>query len=431
MHKITAQKQLNKFTNAFKTLKNSSSLKKSGNTIDIIWKLIHNLFHSISRLNCLHSKRAEIEDKSMDEYRVLMNSFKDENNYINYPDYYGGAFLDDNGRLVLQTADKSKAGIKCLQTAAGDDNIEIQAVPYSYNELLKVRDNLRDYFSNKSSLSFEVKGWAIRNTTNKVNVYIEELTDEKISEFKNEVLDSDIIDFINLPKDSGSRENVKDNHSSENELAAGDSTQAQISSTTLYSGSSIECGLYEMSIGFPAKYQTPGGSYQYGFVTAGHSTSSGAAMKTTYGTTVGTVTKYVYSSSSGCDFAFVHLNSNAVMGSTVSSACGGSGTINNYYVTPVEGKTVYKTGNASNTTYGKVITTSMDYSAFFDGNTVNLKDLLMFQAYATNGDSGGIVYFKYNGTNTPVGITAAGYMGSSGTLVMKAENMVKYGVYPN
>lgn len=309
---------------------------------------------------------------------------------------------------------------KCIHIIRNED-VELQFVSNSYNQLLSVRDELRKFFSN-NKLSFEVKGWGVRNTTNKVNVYIEELTVDKISEFKKEVLDSNVIQFVNLPKERVCQSEM---------VCQEGSNQQSVNNFTLNSGARINTTKYGMSIGFPAKYKTSGGSYQYGFVTAGHSANKGENIYTVSGALAGSVTKQVYSSSSGCDFSFVRLNSGVSMERNVSSAFGGSGTINNYYVTPIEGKIIYKTGYETGTTYGEVYHTTMDYTAYFDGSSVNLKDLIMFHATAQRGDSGGIVYFKYNGTNTPVGIVAAEYLNGAGVLAVKAENMVTYGVYPD
>lgn len=57
----------------------------------------------------LISKRAEVEDESVKKYMKLIDRFKNSDNNTDYPDYYGGAFLNNNGKLVLQITDESSS----------------------------------------------------------------------------------------------------------------------------------------------------------------------------------------------------------------------------------------------------------------------------------------------------------------------------------
>lgn len=61
---------------------------------------------------------------------------------INYPDYYGGVFLNKEGQLVVFTKGDCEPYRQELTTRATSDNFILKSCDYSLNELQEVIDEL-------------------------------------------------------------------------------------------------------------------------------------------------------------------------------------------------------------------------------------------------------------------------------------------------
>lgn len=85
--------------------------------------------------------------------------------------------------------------------------------------------------------------------------------------------------------------------------------------------------------------------------------------------------------------------------------------LNPSYSTVAEGAVVYKTGQATGTTYGVV---HEDSQMGYDDNNVYCSDLVWVFASASNGDSGGIVYTQPDsiGHADCLGIVKGGAIGT-------------------
>ena len=75
-----------------------------------------------------------------------------------------------------------------------DERINIEYVKYSYNELLNINNKITDYFSNNKVFG-DLNSWYIDVYNNRVVVNFVEVTDSIKKEFKDKVIDSEIIVF--------------------------------------------------------------------------------------------------------------------------------------------------------------------------------------------------------------------------------------------
>lgn len=140
-----------------------------------------------------------------------------------YPDYYGGMYISDDARnLVVQIVkDKiSQAGTMDFyyynELFTIDDSIKVEYVKNSYNELEEVFNKINDYLtSNQPPKNFNSVGIDIYKNSIVVN-YVE-INEEVKKEFKEKIIDSDLVIFeagikninlgnkcLNYPEDVGS-----------------------------------------------------------------------------------------------------------------------------------------------------------------------------------------------------------------------------------
>lgn len=118
-----------------------------------------------------------------------------------YPDYYGGMYISDDSYhlMVLIVKDKipNKSSLEFYyynELITLNDSIKIEYVENSYNDLEKVYNVVVDYISNnKMPDDFNSVSIDIKKNGGVVN-YVE--VDDKVKEdFRNKVIDSDLVEF--------------------------------------------------------------------------------------------------------------------------------------------------------------------------------------------------------------------------------------------
>lgn len=286
-----------------------------------------------------------------------------------YPDYYGGMYINNEQKLVVQIVSNNIPTItnSAYQTydslAAIDDNIVIDYVDNSYNELKEIDDSIINYFANNLSSDISIVGNYVDVYTNKVVVELEDNTPAEQQKFKDLVFDSEHIIF-------------KTGERSSNALNAGQG---------LYNGNQLLC-----SLGFRAKRNG-----QNGFVTAGHCVESFAEGNSYY--SYGTLRKKVYSNGKKADAAFIQ--SSATITNNLQYSISSYPPVNSLStmtypsVNITAGMAVGKSGAVSQGTYGTVTAASYTVYSFNDvtGDTIQLPDQVKTNVYALDGDSGGVV----------------------------------------
>ena len=118
-----------------------------------------------------------------------------------YPDFYGGMYIsDDSYNLIVQIVEEKipeKGTMEYYyynELSTVDERIKTEYVKYSYNELLNINNEITDYFSNNKVFE-DLNSWYIDVYNNRVVVNFVEATDSIKKEFKDKVIDSEIIVF--------------------------------------------------------------------------------------------------------------------------------------------------------------------------------------------------------------------------------------------
>lgn len=333
--------------------------------------------------------------QNIEKIQSMFNNTNARSMSNEYPDYIGGLYIDSqDDNMVIQIV---KNNIPSSSENAGDyslynnilsidEDAKIEYVDYSYNEINEVIDILADYYSKNYENGY-IDGYYDDLINNRVVVELKNYSKESILDFKKYVLDSNLIYFTES-------RNVVDY------------------ATTLAPGQEVLT--LGCSVGFRAKLGSA-----VGFVTAGHCVTGLNQSIYNYGV----VKKYRYSGN--IDAAWIDLESSYLVGTALKyhAQTGLSLPIQNTPVTSFSVGQLYgKSGVSSKYTYGKITSLSASGSGGITG-------LVGTSVYATNGDSGGIV-FKITGTGTSptnyqtAGIVHGGPSGGGNMLFVKANNIV-------
>lgn len=183
---------------------------------------------------------------------------------------YAGAYINDEGYLVVNVTDDSEEIKKQVTECAKDDTVTCKKVKYSYNELQTVYTELSSKLSEAPYYSV-----VLMEKENKVYV-----SSENMEQCKNYLKELNV-DFEMLTVFEG-----------ENQI---------IDCATVKCGENIYCPQngYSGSLGFPAKRASSNGTTIKGFVTAAHNirTSDGTMVGNTVqknGSKLGTVVSASY-----------------------------------------------------------------------------------------------------------------------------------------
>lgn len=338
------------------------------------------------------------EEESNQIYSKMMSNMEDAEEY---PDCYAGAYIDDAGELVVLVTDLSSETEKEIEKIAENDDFKLETVDVSYNDLLEIQAYITDYYENNYQnsaiegvnelLDSYVEIW-IDDMENRVVVNIEDLTDEKVATFKEYITDDENV--------------VLENSDTIEYDATAWKLGRAIYRYKSTSGSTVYSSKY--STGFRCKYLVSSGIYYYGFVTSAHGGNTVGKVIYANGacsTSLGKIVARKYSGS--VDAAFVRLtNSNYSISNQVlyknSSGDTGGKTLNTSYHMEYAtvGSTIYKSGAATYLTSGEVISSSCSITV--DGTTFT--HIIKTDYKSAGGDSGGVVYVKYNDKYWAVGI---------------------------
>ena len=142
-----------------------------------------------------------IFDKMLDSFRadaVADDSSGTADGSTAYPDYYGGAYIDDSGKLVVLTTDMSDPVINEIRAAAGYD-VTVESCPASLNELEGTVDLIVDHFEllREQGIKIATVGKDIK--TGKVIVSVIDLDAEKEATIR-ALVDNEYLEFENTDR---------------------------------------------------------------------------------------------------------------------------------------------------------------------------------------------------------------------------------------
>ena len=322
---------------------------------------------------------------------------------VKYPDYYGGASINDKGRLIILVTEKPGYYKQIFRKIIGHKDLDVRKCEYSLNQLkdcMKAvdlsRDNNPECFSDISNLYY------ISDSKNKVIVTLKKFNEAGIEEFKSKVNNFKGIEFAE----------------SEGELYLAAELNPGMPILMIHpqktGGSSM--GFRDRKNGVP------------GMVVSGHASLNGGNYFTDNGPVdfFGTCSVPIIGGPVDCAFVPVDVGtpSNKIFGSqnilSAQTNSPGEGTFVNFrgrYI--ANGGTIYDTGASA--TFKDKDNPSREYK-YTNLTSVNLATPVQ------NGDSGGIVYSYVSSTNTRYNLgNIVGYASESGrSFYGKTSYIVSY-----
>ncbi|MDD6262494.1 MAG: hypothetical protein PUA83_05345 [Clostridiales bacterium] len=368
------------------------------------------------------------ESTSSNEYQLLLTEFKHQklNGEIaaDYPDYYAGAYINNDGELVILVTDSSDSITSKVSELTRNTEINIEYAPVSYNTLeaqknlifntalsirtaaLSAETSTRE--NEVVNVANSVVGVGLNEKENKIVVCISDTSKANISAFRKYISDYENISF----ELSGTIDEQA------TAIKAGDAA---------YNTAGNIC-----SIGYRAKYTTSGGTTYYGFVTAGHAVAGGqyAIYHNSTGVYCGSVYTYQHQSNLA-DAAFITLSSNVTMGTSTKK--GVSITGSSSIPSVATNQTVYLEAKSTSSTSALTGTVKGTSYSWVSSSGITISDAIRIDygeaTYA--GDSGGIVYAYSGGYYKAIGIHT-GYNSLLGNgIATKASNIKnEMGVIP-
>lgn len=291
-----------------------------------------------------------------------------------YPQYYGGAYVDEDGFLVIAVTEDVAECKKDLMFRIDDSMVRYQLVSFNYSFLQSIKNLIQNYIdSNRDDeVSRNIKAWGIRQKMNKVIVYLEDTNDERIKGFKEKITSSDAVQFMPMAGHF-----VADTVS----IDAGNPIKnASVAYRALTVGSQIK-----------------------GVVTAAHVVRLNNYIQTVGGTDFAKCIKRHYGVSA--DAAFCEItDANFVPSRDIYGLSGAI--LNNNTMDPIEGSIVYKVGSKTGLTSGLIMDT--DFACQYKDGT-RFQHLTATSYGHDHGDSGGIVYYLTGSTRFIAGVHCAGF----------------------
>lgn len=320
--------------------------------------------------------------------------------------HYSGAYMDPEGRMVIQVTCETDKSRDYLREYICLDDVEFEKVNYSYLEL----QNVFEAIAKKTGLLFEMKekGVLSGEKAQLMEAFPQLQLDDK---------DNRITISFYLDDDSVSLEDLESYH----KMIFGEypfirfttreNKTSQMCSSMVRPGQPVN----SCSVGYRVKRQV-GNQVELGFVTCGHGNSMNAVLRDSSNTVVGYVAARSYGNNLSCDASFVKTNAGVTTSNAVyyTSSIGQTqqGTVlTGNCADPMYGQRVYKSGATTYLTSGIVNSTSfagyiMDANGvtnFFWGLFTTSSDMVSY------GDSGGVAYVLNGSVNSgnAVGIVTA------------------------
>ncbi|MEA5129737.1 MAG: hypothetical protein VB074_16295 [Proteiniphilum sp.] len=117
-----------------------------------------------------------------------------------YPEYYGGAFINNNGMFVVTVTGNREEHKRRLTEILGTDNFNVETVQYSYRQMMRVMDSIDAFLMDSSipedhPLVSRFAGAYPDVMENRVKVLLTKVDDATIRIFQKDVVNSPLIIF--------------------------------------------------------------------------------------------------------------------------------------------------------------------------------------------------------------------------------------------
>lgn len=288
-----------------------------------------------------------------------------------YPNYYGGAYLNKEGKLVVNVIDNTPDVIDNLRIRCGGEGFVVESCQNTYAKLLETAIELDNFLLSNKDNDLKFYGFSICDISNNIEIYLGDVSNSNINKFKNEITDKPYFKFVSATQPKF-----------QEELMAGGKIFAVFGQVGSYG-----------SIGFRAKRTTGHVVPVAGFVTAGHVVKQAGTYlykNNSLGTAL--ACSEISKTEGNMDAAFCYLmNGNTCSNHLANDFLSINPKLASYVVnTPVALNGMY------NSTSGYV--TSTYASATFTWQSLNIKVILTgivkMTCKSQSGDSGGIIYTK-------------------------------------
>lgn len=358
---------------------------------------------SSAEADASHQWEANVKlSKLLESFGKTVNRFKEE--VPNYPAYYGGSYITENGTLVVYLSADFEQSKQKVSSIIGEGNIDFKAAKYSYSYLSDIMDQLNEFVLNKKDAAAirNFNAFALMDRENKIIVDLHEYSDASIKNFKRYVSAAEGISF----------------KKSEGEMVLEATLNPGCKAALNTAGTSYG------SYGFAAKRNSDG---KVGMVTAGHVINAGQTLYEG-STAIGVCS--VRQISGSIDASFIPIT-NPTTYIPSNTLCGtASDVLSTSTSLPGVGTVVNKRGATTGYTSGTILSTNATWTSPTSGNT--LTNITTANYVSDGGDSGGIVYtyISSSGTRPTVG-THIGAIGSTryytkASLILSALGLSRY-----
>lgn len=292
---------------------------------------------------------------------------REKNGISDYPGYYGGAYINQMGKLVVLIKGGSAKGKENMINIIGSDDFITLPCEHSYKMLVKIMDDLNEFKLNKANgaKSTNFNTYGLSDVRNKIFIELDEFNDKKIEEFKKTVMNSSAIEF---QKSSG----------------------RCVLQGALKAGCVAEADAYTGSFAFRAKRNSDG---KAGMVTAGHVIPVGGGL---YENSIFIGTCSASNQSGSVDAAFIPIN-DPVTYFPSNLLCNTADALSIQTSQPGVTAVVNMRGKTTGYSSGTIINTNVTTTA---SSGITYTNLTTANYASAAGDSGGIIYTYISSTNT-------------------------------
>ena len=351
---------------------------------------------SIERL--VDVEQVESEQRAiLDNHKVMeiVGTKERKSNRVGYVDYYGGSYINEEGKLVVQLCDATKIQQQSIEEAAGDTVI-FEEVENSY-------ESLTSEIEKSSALLTELEE---QNVAGELSGDLKKLADSMVGMCTNV---KENINTVYMTDISEEMQTAYMKYFGDSHVMFEQSEQAETTAVTISPGAKIGVNDVYLSLGTRMEYDRNNGNTVRGFITAGHGTKAYGDLvyfvkaNGTY-VEIGKVIKRQFSGS--VDMSFVQMTNSNYDVSRYTKYINASGATGESYKMcttcayadkPSIGQTIYKSGATTYLTSSQIASTN--YTVTYSKEGVTLTNMILSTTrFCDFGDSGSSVFTKENGS---------------------------------
>lgn len=369
-----------------------------------------------------------LENISLDKYNALLRAWSTtpdihSDRYANFPSFFGGAYIDESKRLVIQVTEYNSDILQYFSEIIDLDNVLFRVAENSLVELFEIKDELNRRISSNTSdpqrLSTQdslIDGTGISIPNNSVNLYVKP---DSIATISTTRASADTIESLTMGLPNIQIVSIESHHDNSYKINNSNNATRAATQNLMEPGQIIYMqgsSYWPYGIGFWATDS----SGNLGIVTCGHGYTDGffSPMKnalTPNQSLFGTIMPPCLFGDD-VDACFVKRDIDSIAPQRYVSSWDFTLVSDSISVLP-QGSTVYMSAPASVRDSGTV---SDPYFSPYDAssgqsNRIPLEEAVLTTCYAQPGDSGGLVASHGNTTRGYVaGIVSGGMLANNG-----------------